>query len=69
MDIGDWQELSRLRYENHLWHRCIAQIVESIHPEPGQPRRLTVRESIEQSVAELNERLRHVGRRPVSAAR
>ena len=63
MDIGDWQELSRLRLENHLWHRCLDDIASA-----ARNHQLTadaLAQSIEQSVQALNERLQHLGRRPV----
>jgi hypothetical protein len=70
MDIGDWQELARLRHENHAWHRCVAEIVDALYPPPGRSmQRGTLHDEIEQSIAVLNERLHRIGRRPVSAGR
>ena len=66
MDIGDWQELARLSYENHAWHRCIAEIVDAMYPPTPSMQRASLHAEVEQSITELNERMRHIGRRPVS---
>jgi hypothetical protein len=63
MDFGDWQELSRLRFENHAWHRCIDAILEGI-ARPGATSTSIV-EVVERSVSTLNERLAQTHRRPV----
>jgi hypothetical protein len=64
MDIGDWQEFSRLRGENHHWHRCIAEILEAV-----QAREATagsIARAVERSVETLNEHLVRIRRRPLS---
>jgi 6-phosphofructokinase len=66
MDISDWQELSRLRLENHLWHRCLDDIVSA-----ARDHQLTSSElahAIQASVGTLNGRLHNMGRRPVPCA-
>jgi hypothetical protein len=67
MDLGDWQELSRLRFENHAWHRCVAEILEAIHRKSTSPEALTA--AIEASIGVLNEELRGLHRPPVVAGR
>lgn len=64
MDLGDWQELSRLRSENHAWHRCIETILEAIG-KPGATSR-SIAEAVDRSVATLNDRLTQLHRRPVT---
>jgi hypothetical protein len=64
MDLGDWQELSRLRFENHAWHRCIAMILEALD-KPGATSD-SIAEAVEQNIATLNDRLAQVHRRPVT---
>jgi hypothetical protein len=66
VDLGDWQELARLRFENHVWHRCIAEIVEAIEVPGTTAEAITAR--IEQSVAALNDQLVRLHRRPVGGA-
>jgi hypothetical protein len=67
MDLGDWQELSRLRYENHAWHRCVAEILEAVHRRSTTAESLTA--AIHASVTELNEQLATLHRPPVVAGR
>jgi hypothetical protein len=69
MDIGDWQELARLRSENHLWHRCMAEIVDALDPTTMSTQTRTLHETVVQSVAVLDHRLTRLGRRPVSTER
>jgi hypothetical protein len=64
VDLGDWQELSRLRSENHAWHRCVAEIVDSTHRTDLSGSQLA--DSILRSVGALNTRLAALGRRKVS---
>ena len=63
MDLGDWQELSRLRFENHIWHRCIDDIRDAMQRPAATSE--SIAEVVERSVALLNERLVSVHRRPV----
>ena len=63
MDLGDWQELSRLRFENHVWHRCIDSILEATEQPGATPQSIV--EVVEQSVNVLDDRLRTLHRRPV----
>ena len=67
MDLGDWQELSRLRFENHAWHRCVAEILDAVHRRSTTPASLTA--AIHASVTELNAQLRTLHRPPVAAGR
>jgi hypothetical protein len=55
--------MSRLRFENHAWHRCVDSIVEAIE-RPGATA-LSIAEAVETSVSALNDRLVQVHRRPV----
>jgi hypothetical protein len=64
MDLGDWQELSRLRFENHLWHRWVAEILETMQ-RPGA-RADSIADNVESSTAALNEQLVRLHRRPVT---
>ena len=64
MDLGDWQELSRLRFENHAWHRCIATIVEALD-KPGATSG-SIADAVDQSIATLNDLLAQGHRRPVA---
>jgi len=64
MDLGDWQELSRLRFENHAWHRCVAMILEALD-KPGATSG-SITEAVDQSIATLNELLVQSHRRPVT---
>jgi hypothetical protein len=63
MDLGDWQELSRLRFENHLWHRC----VDEIRAEVERPAATTnsIAHVVERSIEVLNKGLAGLHRRPV----
>jgi hypothetical protein len=63
MDLGDWQELSRLRFENHAWHRCVGAIREAI-ARPGATS-TSIAVAVHDSVAALNARLEQVRRRTV----
>jgi hypothetical protein len=63
MDLGDWQELSRVRVENHVWHRCTDDILEAVRA-PGATH-ATIAASVEQCVDRLNKRLVALHRRPV----
>jgi hypothetical protein len=63
MDIGDWQEFSRLRGENHVWHRCITEILEAVQA-PGASAESIAR-AVERSVETLNQNLVRMRRRPV----
>ena len=63
MDIGDWQEFSRLRGENHVWHRCIAEILETVQA-PGATAE-SIATAVERSVDTLNQHLVQMRRRPV----
>jgi hypothetical protein len=65
MDFGDWQELSRLRFENHAWHRCITTIIEALD-KPGA-RADSIAQAVEQSVHVLNQDLVTCHRRPVAS--
>ena len=67
MDLGDWQELSRLRIENHFWHRCIEDILEAARA-PGATH-ATIAARVEQCVDALNSRLVSLHRRPVPLRR
>lgn len=64
MDLGDWQELSRLRFENHAWHLCIdaiLQVIDGPHPSTA-----SITEAVDRSVNTLNDRLVRIRRRPIS---
>jgi hypothetical protein len=63
MDLGDWQELSRLRFENHVWHRGMAAILETVE-RPGVTSNAII-EAVERSVASLNDHLVRLHRRPL----
>jgi hypothetical protein len=63
MDLGDWQEFTRLRAENHAWHRCVQDILASTRKTALSSDALAA--SIDRSVATLDERLRALGRRGV----
>jgi hypothetical protein len=65
VDLGDWQELSRLRFENHVWHRCVDEIHAAVE-RPGASAE-SIAQAIEQSVAVLNRQLRTMHRRPVGS--
>ena len=67
MDIGDWQEFSRLRGENHVWHRCIGEILEAVQA-PGASAESIAR-AVERSVETLNQQLVQLRRRPVEVRR
>ena len=67
MDIGDWQEFSRLRGENHVWHRCIAEILEAVQA-PGATAE-SIASVVEHSVTTLNQHLVRIHRRPVELHR
>ena len=64
MDFGDWQEMSRLRFENHAWHRCIDSVLQAVD-RPGATS-TSMAEAVERSVNTLNERLLQLHRRPVT---
>ena len=64
MDLGDWQELARLRFENHVWHLCITQILETVDAPGSTAEAITTR--INDSVTALNEQLVRLHRRPVA---
>ena len=66
MDLGDWQELARLRFENHVWHLCVTQILETVDQPGSTVEAITAR--ISSSVAALNEQLVRLHRRPVAAS-
>jgi hypothetical protein len=66
MDLGDWQELSRLRFENHVWHRCLDDIREAME-QPGATSE-SIAHAVRQSVDVLNDRLVSVHRRRVARA-
>ena len=63
MDLGDWQELSRLRAENHGWHRCVTEILAALD-KPAATFDYVV-QAITSSVAALNDTLRRLHRHPV----
>jgi hypothetical protein len=63
MDLGDWQELARLRTENHYWHRCITEILEVLDKPAATFE--AIAQAIRTSVATLNEALGRLHRRPV----
>jgi hypothetical protein len=63
MDLGDWQELARLRAENHYWHRCITDILEALEKPAATAE--SIAQAIGSSVATLNEALGRLHRRPV----
>jgi hypothetical protein len=64
VDLGDWQEMSRLRFENHAWHRCMEAILEAIE-RPGATS-TSIAEAVDRSVTVLNDSLVQVHRRPVA---
>jgi len=64
VDLGDWQELARLRFENHVWHLCITQILDAVDAPSATSEAICAR--IEQSVTALNEQLVRLHRRPIS---
>jgi hypothetical protein len=66
VDLGDWQELARLRFENHVWHLCITQILETVDA-PGSTVEAIVT-GINVSVTALNEQLVRLHRRPVAVS-
>jgi hypothetical protein len=63
MDLGDWQEMSRLRSENHAWHRCIEAILGALD-EPGATSG-SIAEAVDRSLSTLNDRLTQLRRRAV----
>jgi len=67
MDLGDWQELSRLRAENHYWHRCIAEIMDALGKRAATTESIV--QAIRNSVATLNEGLARLHRRAVGPQR
>jgi hypothetical protein len=67
VDFGDWQELSRLRSENHYWHRCILDILDALHKPSATTE--SVVEAVTAGIARLNEALARLRRRPVTAQR
>lgn len=67
MDLGDWQELARLRAENHVWHRCVGEILDALAVQGATPEMIVA--SIERSVGSLNEHLVKLRRRPVTRQR
>jgi len=67
MDIGDWQEFSRLRGENHVWHRCVGEILEAVQA-PGATAD-SIAAAVERSVTTLNQQLVRMRRRPVGIHR
>jgi hypothetical protein len=67
MDLGDWQELARLRFENHVWHRCVSEILGAIET-PGATTE-TIKSAVEHNVATLNDNLVRLHRRPVGPQR
>lgn len=64
MDFGDWQELSRLRFENHAWHRCIDAVLQTVD-QPGATS-TSIAETVERSVNTLNQSLLQLHRRPAT---
>jgi hypothetical protein len=64
VDFGDWQEMSRLRFENHAWHRCIDGVLQAVN-QPGATS-TSIAEAVERSVNTLNERLLQLHRRPAT---
>jgi hypothetical protein len=64
VDLGDWQELSRLRFENHAWHHCIDAVLQAVN-KPGATSS-SIAEAVELSVNTLNDRLLQLHRRPVT---
>jgi hypothetical protein len=64
VDFGDWQELSRLRFENHAWLSCIDAILHAVN-QPGATS-TSIQETVDRSVTALNERLVQLHRRPVT---
>jgi len=64
MDLGDWQELSRLRFENHLWHRCVDDI--RVEVERPAANSASIAQVLERSLAVLNKGLAGLHRRPVT---
>jgi hypothetical protein len=62
VDFGDWQEISRLRFENHAWHRCIEAVLQAVD-QPGATS-TSIAEAVERGVNILNERLTQLHRRP-----
>lgn len=63
MDLGDWQELSRLRAENHAWHRCVDDLLETIRAPRATS--ASISEAVERNVVLLNQHLERLRRRPV----
>jgi hypothetical protein len=63
MDIGDWQELSRVRGENHAWHRCVDGILEAVRA--PRATNASIRDAVEQNVTVLNQHLEALHRRTV----
>ena len=63
MDLGDWQELARLRAENHYWHRCIREILDAVNKTAATTDSIV--QAVTSSVAALNEALGRLHRRPV----
>jgi hypothetical protein len=64
VDFGDWQELSRLRFENHAWHRCIDAVLQAVDARGATS--ISIAEAVDHSVRTLNERLLQLHRRPAS---
>jgi hypothetical protein len=64
VDLGDWQEMSRLRFENHAWHLCIDAVLQAVN-KPGATS-TSIAEAVERSVDALNARLVQLHRGPAT---
>jgi hypothetical protein len=67
VDFGDWQELSRLRFENHAWHRCVDAVLQAVNQPGATP--ASIAEAVQRSVDTLNERLMQLHRRAATLRR
>jgi hypothetical protein len=57
-EVGIWQELARLRTENHAWRECVEGIVQDVRLSSSSVDAL--RGSIRQRVANLGQRLARI---------
>jgi hypothetical protein len=67
MDMGDWLEYSRLRGENHSWHRCVNEILDALDAPSATID--SIRLAVSHSVDTLNGALGRLRRRPVPIQR
>jgi hypothetical protein len=57
-DVGIWQELARLRTENHTWRECVEGIVHDVRQHPNSSAAL--RDAIRQRITSLGTRVARI---------